>query len=61
MAILNNDASSYRSPLSARYASAAMQSIWSDQRKFSTWRRLWLALAESEQELGLDITPGQID
>lgn len=61
MAILNNDAFSYRSPLSARYASAAMQSIWSDQRKFSTWRRLWLALAESEQELGLDITPSQID
>jgi adenylosuccinate lyase len=61
MATLSNDTSNYRSPLSARYASAEMQLIWSDQRKFSTWRRLWLALAESEQELGLDITSGQID
>jgi adenylosuccinate lyase len=38
-----------------------MQSIWSDQRKFSTWRRLWLALAESQRELGLDITETQLE
>ena len=50
----------YRSPLEARYASPEMRGIWSAQRKFSTWRRLWLALAESEQELGLAITDEQI-
>ncbi|MCA9290874.1 MAG: adenylosuccinate lyase [Phycisphaerales bacterium] len=50
----------YRSPLEARYASVAMRSIWSAQRKHSTWRRLWLALAESERELGLDISEAQI-
>jgi adenylosuccinate lyase len=43
----------YRSPLESRYASAEMRAIWSDQRKFTTWRRLWLALAESQRELGL--------
>ncbi len=52
---------SYRSPLEARYASKEMREIWSDQRKFSTWRRLWLALAEAEQELGLAITDEQLD
>ena len=51
----------YRSPLSGRYASAQMQEIWSNQRKIATWRRLWLALAESEQELGLDISDTQLD
>jgi adenylosuccinate lyase len=51
----------YRSPLETRYASAEMREIWSDQRKFSTWRRLWLALAEAEQELGLDISDDQIE
>lgn len=50
----------YQSPLSGRYASPQMQEIWSQQRKISTWRRLWLALAESEQELGLDITDEQV-
>lgn len=50
----------YESPLASRNASAAMQNIWSPQRKFSTWRRLWLALAESEKELGLEITDEQI-
>lgn len=50
----------YESPLASRNASAAMQGIWSPQRKFSTWRRLWLALAESEKELGLDISAEQI-
>ena len=51
----------YQSPLATRNASAEMQAIWSPQRKFSTWRRLWLALAESEAELGLDIKPEQIE
>jgi len=51
----------YQSPLSGRYASPQMQEIWSARRKIGTWRRLWLALAESEQELGLDITDEQID
>ncbi|MHB1155296.1 MAG: adenylosuccinate lyase [Phycisphaerales bacterium] len=50
----------YESPLASRNASAAMQAIWSPQRKFSTWRRLWLALAESEQRLGLNITDAQL-
>jgi adenylosuccinate lyase len=52
---------SYRSPLETRYSSAELRAIWSPQRKFSTWRRLWLALAEAQHELGLDITPGQLD
>lgn len=45
----------YRNPLVERYASSEMTRIFSDEYKFGTWRRLWLALAESEQELGLDI------
>ncbi|MHC5114974.1 MAG: adenylosuccinate lyase [Planctomycetota bacterium] len=45
----------YRSPLEGRYASPEMRAVWSDQRKFTTWRRLWLALAEAQQELGLRI------
>lgn len=51
---------SYRSVLETRYASAQMRQIWSDQRKFTTWRKLWLALAESERELGLNITEQQV-
>ncbi len=50
----------YESPLSGRYASDEMQEIFSSDRKFGYWRRLWIALAESEQELGLDITDDQI-
>ncbi len=50
----------YESPLSGRYASAEMQFIFSDDHKFQTWRRLWVALAEAEQELGLHITDEQI-
>ncbi len=50
----------YDSPLTSRNASAQMQAIWSSQRKFSTWRRLWLALAEAQKELGLDISDAQI-
>ncbi len=50
----------YRSPLETRYASRAMQQLWSDGHRFRTWRRLWLALAESEKALGLDITDSQV-
>ena len=51
----------YENPLCARYASRTMQRIFSPDFKFSTWRRLWIALAESEQELGLPITDEQLD
>ncbi len=51
----------YVSPLSERYASREMQYIFSPDMKFRTWRRLWVALAETEKELGLDITQEQID
>ena len=51
----------YNSPLSERYASKEMQFIFSPDMKFRTWRRLWIALAETEKELGLDITQEQID
>ena len=51
----------YENPLCRRYAGREMQEIFSDDRKFSTWRRLWLALAESEKELGLDISDEQLD
>ena len=50
----------YENPLCRRYASREMQEIFSDARKFSTWRKLWIALAESEQEMGLNITDEQI-
>ena len=51
----------YTSPLSERYASREMQYIFSQDMKFRTWRRLWIALAETEKELGLNITQEQID
>ena len=50
----------YESPLNSRYASKEMQYIFSPDKKFSTWRKLWVALAESEKELGLNITDEQI-
>ena len=50
----------YESPLNSRYASKEMQYIFSPDKKFSTWRKLWIALAESEKELGLDISDEQI-
>src|SRR3954469_11656438 len=50
----------YENPLISRYASREMATLWGDQRKFSTWRRLWVALAEAEAELGLPVTAEQI-
>ena len=50
----------YQTPLAERYASKEMQYIFSPDKKFRTWRRLWIALAESEKELGLNITDEQI-
>ncbi len=51
----------YNSPLSERYASREMQYIFSPDKKFRTWRKLWIALAETEKELGLPITDEQIE
>lgn len=51
----------YQSPLVERFATREMSELWSAQRKFSTWRRCWLALAEAEQELGIDITDAQLE
>jgi adenylosuccinate lyase len=51
----------YQNPLISRYASKEMSYVFSDDFKFSTWRKLWIALAESEMELGLNITKEQID
>ena len=50
----------YQSPLSMRYASEEMNQNFSDMKKFSTWRRLWIILAKGEKELGIDITDQQI-
>ncbi len=51
----------YESPFNARYASSEMQQIFSPDMKFTTWRKLWIALAEAEKELGLNITEAQIE
>ncbi len=51
----------YENPLVTRYAGPAMKEVFSADRKFSTWRKLWVALAEAEKELGLDITDEQIE
>src|SRR5690242_11478392 len=51
----------YEHPLVDRYASKQMSYIWSPSMKFSTWRKLWLSLAEGEQQLGLDISNEQLN
>src|SRR6185295_13558232 len=51
----------YDNPLIGRYASREMSELWGPRRKFVTWRRLWVALAEAEAELGLPITRQQLD
>jgi len=56
-----NDHLVYQNPLVTRYASKEMAALWSSQRKFSTWRKLWVALAEVERELGLNISEAQIE
>lgn len=58
---MTSDYKNYTSPLSERYPSPEMKYYFSPEMKFRTWRRLWIALAESEKELGLDITQEQID
>ncbi|MDK2932613.1 MAG: adenylosuccinate lyase [Clostridiales bacterium] len=57
MSLLKN---TYENPLNSRYASKEMQQLFSPDMKFKTWRKLWVALAEAEKELGLDITDEQI-
>jgi adenylosuccinate lyase len=57
---MTTDYKHYDNPLIARYASDRMSQLWGPQRKFSTWRRLWVALAEAEAELGLAVTAEQI-
>ncbi len=51
----------YVSPLVERFATAPMKTLWGAQKKFSTWRRCWVALAEAERELGLEITEAQVE
>jgi adenylosuccinate lyase len=55
-----NPHETYENPLISRYASREMARLWSSQRKFSTWRRLWVALAEAERTLGLNISEAQV-
>ena len=58
---MSTEHENYDSPLAGRYASREMRFLFSAQKKFSTWRLLWLALAESQAELGLDISAEQLD
>lgn len=58
---MNATKETYLSPFSTRYASKEMQGIFSEEFKFRTWRKLWIALARAEKELGLEITQEQID
>jgi adenylosuccinate lyase len=58
---LSDQYTHYDNPLLTRYASRRMSEIWGPRKKFSTWRRLWIALAEAEAELGLPVTAAQIE
>ncbi|MDD2218082.1 MAG: adenylosuccinate lyase [Eubacteriales bacterium] len=58
---MNPDFKEYKSPLSERYPSKEMKYLFSPEKKFRTWRRLWIALAETEKELGLDISDEQLE
>ncbi|MCP4375846.1 MAG: adenylosuccinate lyase, partial [bacterium] len=60
MTTTTNRHDSYVSPLESRYASQAMRELFSDKHKFTTWRRLWIALARAQKQLGLDISDSQI-
>ena len=51
----------YESPLVKRYATKEMSRVWSPAMKFTTWRKLWLALATAEKELGIDISDEQLE
>ena len=61
MSIEDDAVNTWRSPLSTRYASLEMRELFGARRKFETWRALWIALAESQSELGLEITDAQLD
>ena len=52
---------SYNTPLNSRYASKEMSYLFSDDMKFKTWRKLWVALAEGERLLGVNITEAQVE
>src|SRR4051794_23908772 len=56
-----NMRNSYNTPLTSRYASKEMSYLFSDEMKFKTWRKLWVALAEGEKKLGINITDAQIE
>ena len=51
----------YQNPLISRYSSQQMSELWGDRRKFETWRRLWIALAQAESEMGLDVSSEQVE
>ena len=59
--LFNDKRNVYENPLVSRYASKEMNYIWSSNKKFTTWRKLWIYLAEGEKELGLNITDDQLN
>ncbi|MCE2925583.1 MAG: hypothetical protein LW822_09060 [Phycisphaeraceae bacterium] len=58
---MSNPYDTYTSPLATRNASADMLGLWSARHKFNTWRRIWLAVAEAQHELGLPVTKEQVE